>query len=189
MTVISSVACIVLAAWTLSIFSKCKNEKKARDAAGVLLVVSLGGLAGLVAASICAAVVIMKLEDPATAGSAYVTFLAISGGFTLVILILTFLASLMRNKWRTLRLVVSYLGALTVNLVIAPLVDMLVTLFGVDINIYVDIASGFMALVFFSLSAFEMRRLYKSMSTAEGLAERCAELEFKKKMKRRRRMF
>ena len=79
MIFISSAVCIALAVWTLSIFSKCKNAKKAKDAVGVLLVMTLGGLVGLIATTICAAVVIMKLDDPATAGSAYITFLAISG--------------------------------------------------------------------------------------------------------------
>ena len=188
MTFISSAVCIALAVWTLSIFSKCKNAKKAKDAAGILLVVTVGGIVGLLATTACAAVVIMRLDDPKTAGSAYITFLAVAGGFTLVILLLTFVASLMRNRWRTLRLVVSYLGALTVNLVVAPLVSMLVTLFGVEINMYVEVASAFMALVFFSLSAFEMRRFYKNISTPEGLSEYLAELDFKKKMKRRRRI-
>ena len=140
-SIISALLLLGMGAFSVYIIIKCKDLKMVKTCFSAGMVILALAVIGAVCVSVGCMEDVAKLpsESIENARSAYFAFMLVSGVFSLIILIVSGAATFMRHRLTLVRVLVAYLGAVANVAVIAPLFCMLFNLFGVNIDIYVEI--------------------------------------------------
>ncbi len=186
-SVISALLLLCMGAFSVYIIIKCKDAKWVNTCFTASIVMCILAVLGGVCATVGCMEAVGKLDADSVenARSAYFSFMLAAGVFTLIILIISVSASLMRHKLVLVRVLVAYLGALADVAVLSPLFCMLFNLFGVDIDIYVELLALCLGVLSTAAVLPDLYRLKKQLSSPDGIAER--EKALRPRRRRRRR--
>lgn len=182
-SVISALFILGMGAFSVYIIIKCRDVKWVKTCLGTSLALAVMAVIGAVCVSVGCMDAVSKLpsESVDNAKSAYFAFMLAAGVFSFIILIISGCAALIRHRLILVRVLVAYLGAAADVAVFSPLFCMLFTLFGVNINIYVELLALCLAVLTTLPVCLDLYRL----STPEALAAR--DTIPKEKRRRRRR--
>ena len=149
-SIISALLILGMGAFSVYTIIKCREVKWVKTCFTVSLALAAVALIGAVCVTLGCVDAVSRLpaENVDNAKSAYFAF--------------------MRHRLVLVRVLVAYMGALADVAVLSPLFCMLFTLFGVDINIYVEL----LALCLGILSTLPVSLDLYRLSTPEGLAAR-----------------
>ncbi len=186
-SVISALLLVCMGAFSLYIIIKCKDVKWVKAALAASLGMCILAVLGGVCVTVGCMEEVSKLAEGSVenARSAYFAFMLAAGVFTLIILAISLFASLMRHRLVLVRTLVAYLGALADVAVLSPLFCMLFNLFGVDIDIYVEILALCLGVLCTAAVTPDIYRLMKQLSCPEGIAEREKALRPRRRKRRR----
>ena len=182
-SVIPALLILGIGAFSVYITIKCREVKWVKRWLAICVAVSAVALIGAVCVTVGCMDAVAKLSADSVdnAKSAYFAFMLCAGVFSSIILIITGGAALMRHRLTLVRVLVAYMGAMADVAVISPLFCMLFTLFGVNINIYVEL----LALCLGVLTTLPVMIDIYRLTTPEGMAAR--DTDNKRSRKRRRR--
>lgn len=182
-SIISALLILGMGAFSVYTVIKCREVKWVKTCFTVSLALAAVALIGAVCVTLGCVDAVSRLpaENVDNAKSAYFAFMLAAGVFSFIILIISGAAALMRHRLVLVRVLVAYMGALADVAVLSPLFCMLFTLFGVDINIYVEL----LALCLGILSTLPVSLDLYRLSTPEGLAARDEAPKRKRRYKRR----
>lgn len=169
-SIISALLILGMGAFSVYTIIKCREVKWVKTCLAVSLALAAVALIGAVCVTVGCMDAVAKLpaDNIENAKSAYFAFLLVAGVFSSIILIISVAAALMRHRLVLVRVLVAYMGALADVAVLSPMFCMLFTLFGVDINIYVELLALCLGLLTMLPVCLDLYRL----STPEGLAAR-----------------
>ena len=173
-SIVSALLLLLVGSAAVYIIIKCKDPKWVKGFLSFLAVILVLSLAGFLTVTVGCMETVAKMEPDTVenARSAYFSFMLVGGVFALIIFIIVLSASLIRHKFLLARTLVAYIGALAEVTVISPMFCMLFNLFGVNINIYVELLALCLGVICASPVAIDVYRLMKRMSTPEGLCYR-----------------